>query len=221
MLPVDFLQDSGGRRICTHKTYFSRIVTAEEWYCRMQLWWWPLQWNQCQVSRLQCQISTFDRWWPLPWWWLQYSRMQYDGDDCNEFNEFPDYNVKYPYWLGDGKYNGGDYNTEECGYEFNAKHPDCNVKNQSPLGDGFCDGGDYNTEECSYDGRLLRWNQCQVSRLQCPISIFAQWWLLQWWLLQYRRMWISPSCHELVFGIDARMINMYWCLPVLLSDCIK
>ena len=60
--------------------------------------------------------------------------------------------------IGNGLCDGGDYNTEECGWdggdciEFN-KYPNCKVDDQhSRIGNGYCDGGDYNTEECGWDG---------------------------------------------------------------------
>jgi|AntRauTorckE5430_2_1112549.scaffolds.fasta_scaffold33284_1 hypothetical protein len=69
----------------------------------------------------------------------------------------PNCHVNLPKLIGDGDCNnGGDYNTEECGFdggdcvEFNTLYPGC-VAPPDWIDDGYCDG-DYNTEECKFDG---------------------------------------------------------------------
>ena len=64
--------------------------------------------------------------------------------------------------IGNGRCDGGDYNTEECGYDggdctqFNQKYPNCTALYPFHIGDGRCDDSDYygyyNTSECGYDG---------------------------------------------------------------------
>ena len=77
---------------------------------------------------------------------------------------YPNCKVDWPDWIGDGSCDGGDYNTEECGWdggdciEFNEKYPNCMVDWPSFLENGYCNAGDYsnegdyNTEECGWDG---------------------------------------------------------------------
>jgi len=67
--------------------------------------------------------------------------------------------VEYPGWIGDGRCDGGDYNTDDCGSdggdcdEFNDKYPNCNVEDPYRIGDRSCnDGGAYNTTDCGFDG---------------------------------------------------------------------
>lgn len=57
-----------------------------------------------------------------------------------------------PFKLLNGVCDGGDYNTQECGYE-NGDCLDCSVEYPYLIGNGKCNvGGDYNTRECGYDG---------------------------------------------------------------------
>jgi hypothetical protein len=71
--------------------------------------------------------------------------------------DYPNCNVDYPSWIGNGYCEGGDYNTAECGFDggdcdyFN-NYPNCNAQPPWRIGDGYCDGGDYNTAECGFDG---------------------------------------------------------------------
>ena len=70
----------------------------------------------------------------------------------------PGCQVDFPSWIGDGRCDGRDYNTEECEWdgsdcdEFNEMYPGCFVDYPSFVGDGRCDLGEYNTEECDWDG---------------------------------------------------------------------
>jgi len=72
--------------------------------------------------------------------------------------------VDYPEQIGDGLCNGGEFNTEECGFDggncdaFNFEYPNCFVDYPERIGDGGCDdyygelGLGVNTEECGFDG---------------------------------------------------------------------
>ncbi|GFH44689.1 hypothetical protein CTEN210_01163 [Chaetoceros tenuissimus] len=80
-------------------------------------------------------------------------------EDCRKFKgRYPECKAERPILIGDGKCNGGEYNTIECNYddgdclEFNAKYPNCKVEYPFSIGDGLCTGGEYNTEECKWDG---------------------------------------------------------------------
>ena len=79
---------------------------------------------------------------------------EYDGGDCCP------YNVHQSVLFGDGKCNGGLYNTEECQYDFgdcdsfDREYPNCTLDESSAgiiLGDSICDGGAYNSEECGFE----------------------------------------------------------------------
>jgi hypothetical protein len=55
--------------------------------------------------------------------------------------------------LGDGKCDGGKYNTAECNFDFG----DCDlckaiVDDIHKVGDGHCDGREYMSIDCNYDG---------------------------------------------------------------------
>lgn len=69
--------------------------------------------------------------------------------------------------IGNGRCNGGPYNTEICNYdgndciEFNALYPGCEVENPWRVGDGRCDGGSYYTSNCGWDGGDC--DQCAAS----------------------------------------------------------
>eukprot|EP00979_Chaetoceros_neogracilis_P018328 scaffold10570_cov290-Chaetoceros_neogracile.AAC.33 len=71
--------------------------------------------------------------------------------------DYPNCNVSYPKYIGDGYCHGGDFNTVECGFDggdcedFN-KYPNCSAPYPGYIGDGSCYGGDYNTAECGFDG---------------------------------------------------------------------
>eukprot|EP00554_Chaetoceros_debilis_P008666 CAMPEP_0194102806 /NCGR_PEP_ID=MMETSP0150-20130528/3335_1 /TAXON_ID=122233 /ORGANISM="Chaetoceros debilis, Strain MM31A-1" /LENGTH=91 /DNA_ID=CAMNT_0038789833 /DNA_START=30 /DNA_END=301 /DNA_ORIENTATION=- len=82
---------------------------------------------------------------------------EFDGGDCCP------YNIHQSVLFGDGKCDGGLYNTEGCLYDFgdcnsfNRDYPNCNLDDASLisassagyiLGDSICDGGAYNSEEC-------------------------------------------------------------------------
>lgn len=61
--------------------------------------------------------------------------------------------------LGDGRCDGGMYNTEVCEWdggdcdEFNKKYPDCIVPFPTSIGDRRCSiKGNHNTKECGWDG---------------------------------------------------------------------
>ena len=76
----------------------------------------------------------------------------------NTIPEYPNCKVTYPSFIGDGHCEGGEYNTEECGFDggdcidFNEKYPNCKVDDPYRIADEYCKGGDYNTEECGFDG---------------------------------------------------------------------
>eukprot|EP00559_Dactyliosolen_fragilissimus_P000969 CAMPEP_0184858600 /NCGR_PEP_ID=MMETSP0580-20130426/3682_1 /TAXON_ID=1118495 /ORGANISM="Dactyliosolen fragilissimus" /LENGTH=503 /DNA_ID=CAMNT_0027354831 /DNA_START=21 /DNA_END=1528 /DNA_ORIENTATION=+ len=65
-----------------------------------------------------------------------------------------DYQVRF---IGNGKCNGGPYNTIECGFdggdctEYRLAYPNCNVLKLYEVGDGKCQE-ENNSEECGYDG---------------------------------------------------------------------
>ena len=74
-------------------------------------------------------------------------------------SRYPECSYYRPEVIGDGRCDGYDANTEECGYdggdciEFNQKYPECTVDYPGlKIADGKCNGGKYNTEECGYDG---------------------------------------------------------------------
>ena len=64
--------------------------------------------------------------------------------------------VLNPHWIGNGKCDGGDYNTKECNWDGGdcliEGLPDCHVDHQEYIGSGTCGGGVYNTRECGWDG---------------------------------------------------------------------
>ena len=70
---------------------------------------------------------------------------------------YPNCTVRSPDMIGDGRCDGGDYNTAECGFDggdcdlFNS-FPNCTAAIPFWIGDGYCHGGDYNTAECGFDG---------------------------------------------------------------------
>lgn len=76
--------------------------------------------------------------------------------DC-EVEGFPDCSVDIPVQIGNGVCNGGDYNTEVCGYdggdciEWNQKFPDCKLDDLSFVANGLCDK-ESNSLECGWDG---------------------------------------------------------------------
>lgn len=91
----------------------------------------------------------------------------FDGGDCDKFNAnytrdgVNNYTAPYPFFLGDGKSDGGDvYNSPECNYDggdcfdVNLKYPNCTVDFPVLLDNGRCDvdKAGYNTTECGYDG---------------------------------------------------------------------
>ena len=70
---------------------------------------------------------------------------------------YPDCHVDDPIYIGSGVCDGGDYNTEECGWDGGdcvvPGYPNCHVDDPSYIGDGYCDNyGDFNTAECEWDG---------------------------------------------------------------------
>lgn len=78
-------------------------------------------------------------------------------NDCIGFNiEYPRCKVDFPFLLGNGKCDGGPYNTEDCNWDgldcFLEQYPSCHVDISQFLGDSLCQAfGNYNTEECNYD----------------------------------------------------------------------
>jgi predicted RNA-binding Zn-ribbon protein involved in translation (DUF1610 family) len=87
------------------------------------------------------------------------------GGDCDEFNaEYPNCNVEDPYRTGDGRCDGGAYNTTECG--FDGVDCVCDVANFDELqgaiiGDGdiklikLCSGTIIFTEQIDLSGKQL------------------------------------------------------------------
>lgn len=71
---------------------------------------------------------------------------------------YPDCNVEYASWIGDGECDGPAYHGEECGYDdgdclsFLETYPNCSVEYPMWINDGYCDGGPYAREECGFDG---------------------------------------------------------------------
>lgn len=93
------------------------------------------------------------------WGSLNHIECGFDDGDCLEFNKnYPNCTVDWPSDIGDGRCDGGDYNTEECDWdggdclEFNEKYPNCTVGWPFWIGNGRCEGGNINTEECGWDG---------------------------------------------------------------------
>eukprot|EP00979_Chaetoceros_neogracilis_P011466 scaffold2835_cov280-Chaetoceros_neogracile.AAC.8 len=72
--------------------------------------------------------------------------------------DYPNCNVDYSGYIGDGYCYGGDYNVVECGFDggdcvdFNNKYPNCNAALPYLIGNGYCNGDDENTAECGFDG---------------------------------------------------------------------
>ena len=92
-----------------------------------------------------------------------------EGSDCTAI-EYPNCHVENPHWIGNGKCDGGNYNTELCGFDgndcnyFNQNYSDCKVENPKYIGNGFCNGGEYNIGDCSWDG-----GDCLMLGLSKPI----------------------------------------------------
>jgi len=67
---------------------------------------------------------------------------------------YPNCTVDYQSFIGNGRCNGGEYNTLECGFdggdckEFNSKYSNCFGVKLLELGDGICQ---HNTPDCDYD----------------------------------------------------------------------
>lgn len=80
------------------------------------------------------------------------------GKKKKSYKVTKDCNVEYPPLLGNGRCNGGKYNTFECGWDkgdcatFNENYPNCDVTYPYYIGDGTCDKDEYNNEDCGYDG---------------------------------------------------------------------
>lgn len=78
----------------------------------------------------------------------------FPGGDCIECNS--------KVWdiskIGDGICQGGNYNSEVCGWDagdcidFNTRYPECHVPHPYKVGDDHCDGNVYFVEECGNDG---------------------------------------------------------------------
>lgn len=99
-----------------------------------------------------------------------FEQCEYDGGDCCP------YNIYQSVLFGDGKCDGGRYNTEGCLYDFsdcetfNRDYPNCNLDDALLmsassagyiLGDGICDGGAYNSEECGFE-----YGDCEKSQIE-------------------------------------------------------
>jgi hypothetical protein len=82
----------------------------------------------------------------------------FDGNDCI-VKGYPDCQVEYPLYIGDGTCNGGDYNKEECGWDggdcetYNTEYPNCNPESIATIGDGKCNNFEIqNSIQCGFDG---------------------------------------------------------------------
>jgi len=99
----------------------------------------------------------------------------YDGGDCCN------YDIRQSVLFGDGKCDGGLFNTEGCLYDFgdcdsfHRDFPDCALNDESLisqsyagiiLGDGICDGGSYNVDECGFE-----YNDCSKGQIGGDIFI--------------------------------------------------
>ena len=80
----------------------------------------------------------------------------WDAGDCKKSEQFPDCQIEYPDWIGNGSCDGGEYNTKECGWDggdcnlFNNL-TNCNVDDPLRIGNGRCDDRDgYNTADCGW-----------------------------------------------------------------------
>jgi len=101
---------------------------------------------------------------------LNFHECNFDGGDCmienfireeNTASVYPNCTTAYKSYIGNGRCDGGDFNTIECGWDggdckdFNGKnYTNCNVENPFWVGDGVCDGDkeDYIDESCGWDG---------------------------------------------------------------------
>jgi len=83
--------------------------------------------------------------------WLNTTACNFDGGDCMTTYDLPFCDVLVDTFLGDGYCHGGEYNTEDCGWD----HGDCDecmdlIDDPSLLGDGECNL-ENNITECNYD----------------------------------------------------------------------
>ena len=83
--------------------------------------------------------------------WVIIIRLQFN--DYVFWEQHRDCSVANKWMIKNKMCDGGDYNTEECGFD-GGDCDACNtrVDNILSVGDGKCDGGAYNTEECGFDG---------------------------------------------------------------------
>ncbi|GFH44588.1 hypothetical protein CTEN210_01062 [Chaetoceros tenuissimus] len=117
-----------------------------------------------------------------------------EGSDCTAI-EYPNCHVENPHWIGNGKCDGGNYNTELCGFDgkdcisFNQNYPDCKVEYPRYIED--------DTGDCSWDG-----GDCLMLGLPEPIyySIIGVIGVLffLYFCLQFRK---SMSDHD-KFGVS-------------------
>ena len=83
--------------------------------------------------------------------WTDSNDRSISGGDCIEFKEkYPNCKAPRPFKIGDGTCDGGEYNTEECGFD-EGDCDRCQVSDSSIIGDGECNGGETLTEECNFD----------------------------------------------------------------------
>ena len=97
---------------------------------------------------------------------------------------YPGCDVNYPFLVGDGSCDDGEYNTEKCGFDggdcvvpmlvgslesFLKKYPNCTADAAVFfLGNGKCDGVEYNNEQCGYDdGDCIEFNE---KHPDCPVE---------------------------------------------------
>lgn len=87
-----------------------------------------------------------------------YEKRCWTSDYC-PVDGYPECHVQYSFLVGNGKCDGGQYNTEKCGYDgndclyFNSNYPNCKAQMPKLIGDGYCLwDGEYNNFDCSWDG---------------------------------------------------------------------
>lgn len=112
------------------------------------------------VNNGNCGDTGFDMntFLPIPREQMAYNKeCAFEGTDCF-IPDYPACQVPFASYIGDGKCNGGVYNTEDCGWdggdcvEHNANYPFCNFTTVANIGNGLCDKENLNVQECGFDG---------------------------------------------------------------------
>ena len=98
------------------------------------------------------------------------SKCYVKNDHANVVGSYPNCNVPNLNKINDGNCDGGQYDTEQCGWDGGdcivQGYAECQVANPNKIGDGNCDGGQYNTEQCGWDGEdciIPDWPSCHVN----------------------------------------------------------